>query len=133
MHFVKHWVPVILWAAVILAAANDELSSQSTARLLDRIFGFEVPEVWNVIVRKLAHITEYAILAALTWRADRRPTVVFGIALAVAVADETRQGFMTMTRGGSPFDVLIDLIGAYVGFTAVAAMRARLASRGRAR
>jgi VanZ family protein len=85
------------------------------------LFGDTALEVVNFAVRKLAHFVEYAILAALTWRADRRVLVALGVALAVAVVDETQQAF-TMFRTGSPFDVLLDCAGAA---TALAFLRWR--------
>jgi VanZ family protein len=116
MRFLKQWLPVVLWAAVILLAANDRLSASSTGGVLDRLFGFKVPYAVNIAVRKAAHLTEYAILAALAWRADKRRNVVLGIALAVAVTDETLQGLTTVARSGSPLDVAVDVLGAWLAF-----------------
>lgn len=116
MRFLKQWLPVIVWAVVIVAASNDSFSAGSTGSALDRLFGFKVPYAVNVMVRKGAHLAEYGILALLTWRADRRRNVVLGIALLVAIVDETRQGLTTIERSGSPFDVLIDLCGAGIAF-----------------
>lgn len=55
--FIKNWLPVFLWAAVIFY-----LSSQP---------GLKSGLLWpyDFILRKLAHITEYAILFLLIIRA----------------------------------------------------------------
>ncbi|HYH07123.1 MAG TPA: VanZ family protein [Thermoanaerobaculia bacterium] len=123
MRFLKQWLPVVLWTAVILFASNDRLSADSTGGVLDRLFGFEVPYAVNIAVRKAAHLAVYAILAALTWRADKRRNVVLGIALFVAILDETRQGLMTVSRSGKVSDVVIDMVGAWIAFTVLQRVR----------
>lgn len=125
MRFLKRWFPVVLWAAVILLAANDRLSASSTGGVLDRLFGFKVPYAVNIAVRKAAHLTEYAILAALAWRADPRRKVVLGIALAVAITDETLQGLTTIARSGSPADVAVDMLGAWIAYRVLQSWRGR--------
>ena len=129
MRFLNQWLPVGLWAAVILLAANDSLSAGSTGSILDRLLGFPVPYAVNVAIRKLAHIVEYAILAALAWRADKRIAVVLGVALFVAVVDETRQGLFTVTRSGKVSDVFIDLFGAWLAFTILRRVRGSASAR----
>jgi VanZ family protein len=74
----------------------------------------------DLLLRKLAHVTEYAVLTLCWWRALRgfgagrtyRATVAFavGMALAYAVTDEFHQTFVS-GRHGTPVDVLIDGIG----------------------
>ncbi len=107
----KAWIPAVLWAGLILFAANDQLSSDSTGSLFQSLFGVELPRWLHIALRKLAHLVTYAILAILTWRADRRWIVVMLIALGVAVADETLQS-RSARRTGSVVDVGIDLAGA---------------------
>ena len=110
MRALKLWLPVVVWAGLILSAANDTFSAGNTGGLLQRIFG-EVPYVLHVLLRKGTHVVVYAILGALTWRADRRWTVVMGIALAVASTDEWMQS-RAVNRSGTPWDVGLDLLGA---------------------
>ena len=110
MKLLKAWLPVILWAAIILSAANDRFSDQQTSGWLERMFGRLPPEV-NVFVRKGAHVGEYAILALLAWRARKTIVTPLLIALAVACADETLQA-MTVTRTGSVVDIAWDMTGA---------------------
>lgn len=126
LHFVKSWLPVVLWAAIILSAANDELSDANTQRWLERIFG-SLPVIANTVFRKGGHIVAYAILALLAWRAHRTLFMALFIAIAVAVTDESLQA-LTLTREGSPYDVLLDTSGALLALTLVPAVRERLRS-----
>jgi len=117
MRFLKQWFPVILWAAVIIGASSDTFSSDHTRHWLEVLLQRDLPDAVNFTVRKCSHVLEYAILGALAWRADRRLTVAIGAALLVATLDELRQG-LTLTRTGSPWDVLIDVCGGSLGAVA---------------
>lgn len=130
MRFLSAWLPVVLWAAIILSAANDQFSDKKTEGWLDRLFGRVRPEV-NALMRKSAHIAEYAVLSLLSWRARRRLAVPLLICLAVASADETLQA-MTATRTGTPADVALDMCGAVGALICVPGARASLWSRPRA-
>jgi VanZ family protein len=127
MRFVRYWLPVILWASLILSAANDRFSDKHTEGWLERLFGRVRPEV-NAVVRKSAHVGEYAILALLSWRARRTLAAPLLICLLVASTDETLQG-MTATRTGSPADVALDMCGAVAALICVPGARARLLLR----
>ena len=70
---------------------------------------------WDVILRKLGHVTGYALLTALWWWALRgvtgRPLLIaVCIAFAYACTDEFHQTFVS-GRTGTPVDVAIDSIG----------------------
>ena len=110
MKLIVRWGPVAIWMMVIFA-----LSSQSTLpRGPDPIL--------EVIMRKLAHFSEYALLAALIARAlggFTRATAVqaFVITVAYAITDEIHQAFVPL-RQPSPTDVLIDAAGAVTGLVA---------------
>jgi VanZ family protein len=70
---------------------------------------------WEVVMRKLGHVTGYALLAAAwAWALYgrvRRPLVwAAGAAFAYAISDEYHQTFVE-GRGGTPVDVAIDSIG----------------------
>jgi VanZ family protein len=70
---------------------------------------------WDVILRKLGHVTGYALLTALwAWALQgivRRPLLVaVCIAFAYACTDEFHQTFVS-GRTGTPVDVGIDAIG----------------------
>ena len=113
---IRSWIPVILWAAVILVAATDTFSASRTRDWLDFLYGGEAPEAANFVVRKLAHVVEYAILGALSWRASGRASTALLVALAVAGTDEFRQS-LSAQRTGTPWDVALDLVGAAAGVT----------------
>ena len=125
--FLKAWLPVVLWAALILSAANDEFSEAKTRGWLAQLLG-SAPKIVNTIVRKSGHIVAYAVLALLGWRAQRSLAVALFIAVAVAITDETLQS-TTLTRAGSPYDVVLDTCGALLALICVPAVRARLSSR----
>jgi VanZ family protein len=107
------WLPVVVWAAVIFAF--------SSVPSLGTDLG-----TWDTILRKLAHLAEYAILGALLARATRRPGAAVVLAALYAVTDEVHQLFVE-GRHGSPLDVGIDTVGAIAGVLAWQ----RLASRRR--
>jgi len=70
---------------------------------------------WDVILRKLGHVTGYALLTTLWWWALRgvtgRPLLIaVCIAFAYACTDEFHQTFVS-GRTGTPVDVAIDSIG----------------------
>jgi VanZ family protein len=87
---------------------------------------------WDVVLRKLAHFTEYAVLTGLWWRALRGLGVRFPLACAMAISlgyaatDEFHQTFVD-GRQGSPVDVLIDSAGIVTAATVIAILRLRAA------
>ena len=121
-----HFAPLIIWIVVILGLGSSLGSMNETSRyirpLLDFLFPSSTPETLTYIhgiIRKLAHIVEYAFLGFLAFRAfqilagDRLKAAIFALVLAVAVAlmDEFQQSF-NPSRTSSPYDVLLDIVGA---------------------
>jgi VanZ family protein len=95
------WLPVFAWAAVIFAFSSiPSLSSGLGA--------------WDTVLRKGAHITEYAILGALLYRALGREALALAIGIAYAATDELHQHFVR-GRHASPIDVGIDAVGVALG------------------
>ena len=127
---VTRWMPPIAWMLIIFAASTDLGSGEHTSRFLVPLLRWFVPDVSmatllsaQFFVRKAAHVTEYAILGALLWRAlvnrSGRPrwhyaAVALAIAACYAAFDEYHQTFVA-TRTGTPRDVLIDICGAIIG------------------
>jgi VanZ family protein len=107
------WLPVVAWAAVIFAL--------SSVPHLGTGLG-----VWDTILRKGAHVTEYAILGLLLLRALGRETPAFLVGVGYAVTDEVHQRFVS-GRHASPVDVAIDATGVLIGILLFAATRRRLA------
>ena len=98
---VRRWGPVVAWAAVIFAFSS--IPSLGTGL-----------DTWDFVLRKIAHATEFAILAALLVRAFRNPGWAIAIGIAYAVSDEIHQSFVS-GRQGSPRDVGIDAVGVVIG------------------
>ena len=69
---------------------------------------------WDLVLRKLAHATEYAILGFLLLRALGRESWALALSVAYAVSDEIHQHFVA-GRHGAPLDVVIDAVGVTVG------------------
>lgn len=98
------WIPVALWAIFIFVLSSiPQLSSG---------LGY-----WDLVLRKLAHAGEFAVLAVLLLRALARPWLVLAVATAYAASDELHQHFVR-GRVGSPRDVAIDSAGAVLGLIA---------------
>ena len=138
MQRLKAYLPVVLWMTMIFIASTDLGSSRRTSRIIGPILRWFKPDVSEqtiravqAVVRKGAHVTVYAILAMLVWRARRtargtNPLLagwswreVLGIVLfcgLYAVSDEVHQAFVS-TRQGHPLDVLLDSIGALCGLS----------------
>ncbi|MFL6514220.1 MAG: VanZ family protein [Chthoniobacterales bacterium] len=120
-------MPVVGWMLLIFAGSSDVLSAEHTSRFLvpfllwlNPAMSYDRIETIHLIFRKLGHVTEYAILAALLWRAFRgtfsalsRRTIAictFAVAAAYAASDEFHQSFVP-SRTSTFHDVLIDCLG----------------------
>ena len=95
------WLPVAAWAALIFALSS----------IPDLGTGLGT---WDLVLRKLAHAGEYAVLAALLVRALGRELPAAAAAVAYAASDELHQHFVAGRRG-RPLDVLIDAGGVVIG------------------
>ena len=87
---------------------------------------------WVIVIRKLGHITGYALLTSAWWWAlqgvVRRPILwAVLISLAYACTDEFHQTFVH-GRNGSPIDWGIDAAGVAIAWAAWAANRRRVRS-----
>jgi VanZ family protein len=132
--FLKYWLLPLIWMVVIFSASGDSHSFQHSSRILGPLLNWLFPnlaqdKVDAIVtgVRKCAHLTEYAVLAFLFWRALRRPVKrdprswswrqAGAAVLLVAVyasTDEFHQRFVP-SRDASVRDVLIDTTGAILG------------------
>jgi len=143
--FLKYWLLVLIWLGFMFIGSTDALSAPHTSRFLvpflrwlDPNISVTTLESIQFIIRKLSHLTEYTILAALLWRALRGRTnlrlkmsILFSgawFACAVfAASDEFHQSFVP-SREASPIDVLIDIGGAFFGLV-ICSMIAQRKSR----
>ncbi|PYK29233.1 MAG: hypothetical protein DME57_11150 [Verrucomicrobia bacterium] len=142
--FLKYWLPVLIWLGLIFIGSTDLMSAEHTSRIIGPILRWFNPEISpaaiasvQFFVRKAGHLAEYAILAALLWRAGRRigtwttkMSILFAMTLLVcavfAVSDEFHQSFVP-TRTSSIHDVWIDICGALLGLTICIAFGSRQA------
>jgi VanZ family protein len=69
---------------------------------------------WDLVLRKIAHAGEYAVLGALLLRATSAPLPAIALGVLYAVSDEVHQTFVP-GRQGSARDVLIDAVGVVAG------------------
>jgi VanZ family protein len=126
---VKAWLPVVLWMALMFFGSTDLMSAEQTSRFVTPFLRWLQPGISadaiahvHFLVRKTAHLTEYAMLAGLLFRALRgwigrfwlRAAAAFAPTLAIAAADEFHQSFVP-SRTPSLGDVFIDYAGAVVG------------------
>jgi VanZ family protein len=95
------WLPVVAWAAVIFAF--------SSVPHLGTGLG-----TWDTVLRKGAHVTEYAVLGALLYRALRHEAMALAAGIAYAATDELHQHFVR-GRHASPVDVAVDAVGLALG------------------
>ena len=133
-NFIRYWLPVAAWMALIFTASADSQSSLHSSLYFEPLLRWLFPhlppaqvEAIHHVFRKCCHLTEYAILAWLLWRAIRKPIKndcrawhwdEAGLALAVvflyAASDELHQVFVP-SRTGQISDVLVDTSGAAIG------------------
>jgi VanZ family protein len=141
--FSKYWLPVLLWMLIIFSASADTESGQHSSRIIAPLLRWLFPHISSQAVeevvlfaRKCAHLTEYAILGVLVWRALRKPakndprpwswpTAWAAIAggTAYAASDEFHQRFVPQ-REPTFRDVVIDVIGGMLGLMVVWALGA---------
>jgi VanZ family protein len=146
--FLKYWLPPLIWMAVIFSASADSKSAEHSSRYFEPLLRWLFPRMSPDMVgqihydfRKCCHLTEYAVLALLLWRAIRqtggknpRLTAVpersaggwkwaeAGLALAVVflygASDEIHQAFVP-NRTAQFSDVLVDTLGGAIGLVAL--------------
>ncbi len=98
------WSPVLAWAALIFAL--------SSIPSLDSGLGF-----WDLVLRKAAHVGEYAVLGLLLARALLREVPAVAAGIAYAISDEVHQHFVP-GRNGTPLDLVFDGVGVLLGVLA---------------
>lgn len=128
--FLSRYVPLVAWLAFISIASSDSFSATNTSRIIGPLVLWLFPnttpdqlEVIHLVVRKLAHFSEYAllgILAARAFRTSPNPTIKrrwllisLSIIVGYALIDEYHQSFVP-SRTASIFDSLIDMSGGLV-------------------
>ena len=123
---------------LIFSASGDAASFKHSSRIIEPLLRWLFPhlsaegvDLVVTLVRKCAHLTEYAVLALLVWRARRQPFAgdprpwqwslaaeALWVAMFYATTDEFHQTFVP-TREGCLRDVMIDSSGAVLGLFAL--------------
>jgi len=131
---VRYWLPVLVWMWVIFSASGDRMSFQHSSRIIGPFVHWLFPHLSDeaihaivVIIRKYAHLAEYAVLALLLWRALHKPPrrdvpswrwseagLVLALVALYAASDEIHQAFVP-SRQGCVSDVVLDTTGAALG------------------
>lgn len=129
------YAPLFLWIGVIFFLSSGNGSSAETSRIIGPLIAFFFPNadegtvaLVHAAVRKAAHVTEYAILAALASRAFLRSSAPFLrnywvlwaiiIVAATALLDEFNQSFNVL-RTGTPMDSLLDICGGLLAISLI--------------
>lgn len=133
-NWLRAWWPALVWAGVIFSFSTDTFSSEHTASVLEPVLKWVVRsltedqfETIHHLIRKSAHFTEYFIFCLLLYRGVRLGRVgwrwTWGVAAlscaaGYSVLDEIHQAFVA-SRTASPYDSLLDSIGAFAAFAAL--------------
>ena len=96
------WLPVFLWAGVIFALSS--ISQITVAEFF----------LWDFAAKKVAHLTEYAVLYALFLRATEKNWVLsFVMTMVYAASDEIHQSYVP-GRTAAVYDLAFDFSGASI-------------------
>ena len=105
------WAPVVLWAGLIFGL--------SSVPSLGTDLG-----TWDLVLRKLAHFAEYAVLGLLLVRALGREPFAAAAGVAYAASDELHQHFVR-GRHAAFRDIAIDAAGVLAGLLLARRLRWR--------
>lgn len=133
------WVAFI-WSRSLFAGPESTAQSDFVIALLTRVLPFvgEMdPDLVSLVVRKGAHLTEYAVLGALASglvrsRRDRGRTPAAALVVLAPFIDEFIQ-LHVPGRSGRLTDVLVDLCGMLLGTLVFRAVARLVDRRGRRR
>jgi VanZ family protein len=131
--------PLLLWMVFIFFASTGQLSASNTSRIIRPLLVWFFPGITeesltlaHFLVRKLAHLTEYAVLALLAARAfissSRRTfrqrwfLLAAMLVILYALSDEFHQRFVP-SRTGSIYDSFIDITGGLIALALLALWR----------
>jgi len=134
-NFLRYWLPALTWAALVFLFSGGVFSAAQTGHILRPFLEWLLGEISDAhfalihfLVRKAAHLTVYATLSALWFRALRGPRPGWNpswalwallVGMLVALGDELHQSFLP-SRTGTPWDVLLDSVGALLAQAAIA-------------
>lgn len=132
-HRLARYGPLIIWAAFIFIGSTDLLSGANTGGVLMRPVLWLFPHasqrtvaIYQFVIRKAGHLTEYfifAILAARLFRTSSRELLrqrwfwaSLLLVIAYSISDEFHQSFYP-SRTASIYDSMIDSFGGLLALT----------------
>jgi VanZ family protein len=144
-----YWLPPLLWMMVMFVLSTDTFAAEHTGEVLWQVLRGLAPQVTyahstrlHFVLRKTAHLTEYAILACLLLRAFRAgaarawhwrwATLTFVLVALHAGLDEYHQTY-TQSRTGSVSDSVLDIAGGLIALAGLWLNRRTPAGRERHR
>jgi VanZ family protein len=118
---ILRYAPLVIWIGVILFLGSGQGSMTRTSIIIRPILEFLFPsadeltlQLYHGYIRKLAHFTEYGVLAFLALRAftgyATRYVAALVLVALIASIDEFNQSFEA-SRTSSVWDVLLDITG----------------------
>ena len=124
-------LPPLCWTGLIAYFGSGQWGGDQTSAWLGPILRAllsgaspELVQIAHYLIRKAAHVFEYAVLALLWRRAVGGAWIPLGLAVLTASFDEFHQSF-TPGRVGSIYDVLLDGTGAAGALLLALTLRAR--------
>lgn len=121
---------IVLWMGLIFSLSTATFSSAQTEPLITSLYSHVMPwfaalsiETADLLIRKLAHLSEYFIFGFLVSHVLQKRSALMSvrqISLAIplgiiyAISDELHQSFVP-SRTPSAMDVLLDTIGFICG------------------
>lgn len=128
------WMGFIYWNSLQTGTESSETSGRIVSFLMRMAPEWLSEETLSLIVRKTAHVLEFAVLGGLggetvrLWLPKARLwltiIIAFGISLAASCVDETIQLFVP-GRSGAFADILIDAAGIALGLLTWLALKNR--------
>jgi len=126
----RFWIPPLVWLAIIWSASTDLFSAEHTGRVLRSLpwlrflSSLEFDRI-HFLIRKAAHLIEYAVLCFLffrSWRCTSSKQIriswksrwaIYSLLMSMTMAflDEFHQSFVS-SRTPSLRDVALDTTGA---------------------
>jgi VanZ family protein len=114
--------------------STDSFSAEHTASVIEPILRWLIPSLSedqflsiHYFIRKSAHFSEYFVFCFLIYRGVRAGRkgwrwtwgiAALSVAAGYSILDEIHQAFVA-SRTASPYDSLLDSVGAFVAFAAL--------------
>jgi VanZ family protein len=127
--WLRAWWPALVWAGVIFTLSTDSFSASNTGSYIGPLLRWLFPSLTeyqiegiHYFIRKTAHFSEYFIFYCLLFRGVRGQRqgwrwtwalTALSIAAGYSALDEIHQAFV-VSRTASPWDSLLDSIGAFI-------------------